>query len=877
PPPAPPLIYDVTWDAPLHTVGQVTAVGGPYAPTTINAGTPMVREQLGTMAGPALEFKGAAYQQIQFKANRYARAYRLEFDAYLDLPVDFLVYFDPFGPVQSISFKANGTISLFQPGVELTPSLGSYPQRQTMQVAIDVDMVEKSWSIFINGVRRHLGPFNTSNDDLSTIRFHESGSSTGFAGLDNVRISAFAPGSLVIPGPRIAISPQRLDFPQVTVGKGKSWLLNVSNDGRQNLNVLNVVSSSGEFLVNWASPVTLLPGGGVAVPVEFRPQQIGPISGYLTIASDDPEWPSVLIPLTGIGAGIPNLTLTPPALDATMIAGTSGHQTFTLGNTGDGDLTWDLFLKQTADPGVPAGPGVTPNDPLFSSLWAMRSPTPVSGGIDAPRAWEMQTGINSVVVAVIDSGVDRSHPDLQGNLWVNPGEVAGNGIDDDLNGYVDDVHGWDFHGKDNNPSDVYGHGTHVAGTIAARGDNALGVTGVCWNARILPVKFLSDTGSGYTSDAISAVTYAARMGAKVMNNSWGGGGYSQALSDAIQAAGQAGSLFVASAGNDGANNDALLRYPSCYDLPNIVSVGSTDSSDALATSSNYGESTVDVAAPGAAILSLRPGGEYRTMSGTSMAAPHVSGVAALMLSENATLSPSGLRQLLMLGSDTLPALGNRVASGGRLNAWRSLKLVVPDFLRPSVFSGHVATGASQELMLAIDTESLEPGSYPLALSIGSNDPAHPVVDVPLQLKVVSGDGYARWAAGHFARHGLLFNTEENLRWSDAADPEGDGMNNLLEFITGGSPSISDASEAVTMRSGAGGPIFEFRVRDELDGASYRLEWTRDLAAPVWRSDGVITVDDTTAGQPEGTRRVRVKLTEPGIPSAFFRLSGRRGP
>ncbi|RYD40171.1 MAG: hypothetical protein EOP83_35665 [Verrucomicrobiaceae bacterium] len=203
--------------------------------------------------------------------------------------------------------------------------------------------------------------------------------------------------------------------------------------------------------------------------------------------------------------------------------------------------------------------------------------------------------------------------------------------------------------------------------------------------------------------------------------------------------------------------------------------------------------------------------------------------------------------------------------------------MVPDFLRPAISAGSVVAGGSHELLLAIDTRPLAPGSYPLALSISSNDPAHPVVDVPLLLKIVPGDGYARWAAGHFARHGLLANAEENLRWSDAADPDGDGMSNLLEFITGGSPAILDASEAVAMRSGDGDPIFEFRVRDELDGASYRLEWTRDLAAPAWRSDGVITVDDTTTGQPEGTRRMRVKLTEPGIPSAFFRLSGRRGP
>ncbi|RYD44226.1 MAG: hypothetical protein EOP83_31360, partial [Verrucomicrobiaceae bacterium] len=235
PPPAPPLIYDVTWDAPIHTVGQVTAVGGAYSPTTINFGTPTVRQQLGTMAGPALEFKGTGYQQLQFKAKQYARAYRVEFDAYLDLPVEFSVLFDGYAPIQRVDFKEDGTIGLFQSGIGSISSIGSYPQRETMQVAIDVDMIGKTWAIFVNGERKHLGPFGTADGDLLTIRLHESGSTTGFAGLDNVRIFAYDPGTQAIPGPRIAASPEKLDFPQVTVGTGKTWLLYVRNGGGQNL------------------------------------------------------------------------------------------------------------------------------------------------------------------------------------------------------------------------------------------------------------------------------------------------------------------------------------------------------------------------------------------------------------------------------------------------------------------------------------------------------------------------------------------------------------------------------------------------------------------------------------------------------------------
>lgn len=284
-------------------------------------------------------------------------------------------------------------------------------------------------------------------------------------------------------------------------------------------------------------------------------------------------------------------------------------------------------------------------------------------------------------VAVIDTGVDYKHPDLAANMWTNPGEIPGNGVDDDGNGFIDDVHGYDFCNFDGDPADDHGHGTHVAGTIAAVGNNDVGVVGVNWNARVMAVKFLCGSGSGTTSGAISAVLYAADMGARVMNNSWGGGGFSQALKDAITTADQAGALFVAAAGNSSVDNDATPHYPSSYDVPNVMAVAATDHNDARAGFSNYGAVSVDLGAPGVSILSTVPtSGDpccsdpsgYKFLSGTSMATPHVAGAAALALAQFPGSSNLQIKQRLLGTTVPIPALADRTVTGGRLNAHNAL-------------------------------------------------------------------------------------------------------------------------------------------------------------------------------------------------------------
>jgi thermitase len=330
-----------------------------------------------------------------------------------------------------------------------------------------------------------------------------------------------------------------------------------------------------------------------------------------------------------------------------------------------------------------------PDDASFAAQWGLHN-TGQNGGnvdadIDAPEAWELQTGSSNVVVAVIDTGVDYRHSDLAPNLWTNEAELNGvAGVDDDGNGIVDDIYGarWtDGNGEptSGDPIDGYGHGTHVSGIIGAVGNNGIGVAGVNHRVRLMSLKFLDDEGYGSAADAIAAIEYAVAEGAYLTSNSWGGGPFSQALRDAIAAAESAGQLFVAAAGNGGSDqigddNDIFPQYPSSYDLASIISVAASTEQDDLAYFSNYGRQSVDLAAPGTDILSTLPGNTYGFESGTSMATPYVSGVAALLFAHAPGASAQEVKQWILEGVDPIPALSGSSVTGGRLNAAASLVL-----------------------------------------------------------------------------------------------------------------------------------------------------------------------------------------------------------
>ena len=322
-----------------------------------------------------------------------------------------------------------------------------------------------------------------------------------------------------------------------------------------------------------------------------------------------------------------------------------------------------------------------PNDPSFPKLYALNNSGQTGGkfdaDIDASEAWDYTTGTGQTVVAVIDTGVDYNHDDLRANIWVNSGEIAGNGLDDDGNGYIDDLHGYDFANNDSNPMDDNGHGTHVSGTIGAVGDNGLGVVGVNWHTKIMALKFLDESGSGYLSNAIRALDYAVANGARLSNNSWGGGGYEATLGMAIARASSVGHIFVAAAGNSASNNDVTASYPASYAYDNVVAVAATDQNDNLASFSNYGASTVDIAAPGVSIYSTLPGNSYGSYSGTSMATPQVAGALSLYLDANPSATASQAITALYQSADAILSLSNRVAGSRRLNIGNMLKGSAP--------------------------------------------------------------------------------------------------------------------------------------------------------------------------------------------------------
>ena len=338
------------------------------------------------------------------------------------------------------------------------------------------------------------------------------------------------------------------------------------------------------------------------------------------------------------------------------------------------------------EPDLPIHVQVTPNDSSMNQLYGLHNYGQYGGTVDADidaiEAWDITTGSQDVVVGVIDSGIDITHPDLAANIWQNPGEIAGNGIDDDGNGFIDDVHGWDFHDDDNTPNDGNGHGTHVAGTIGAVGNNGNGIVGVNWQVSLLPLRFLGDDGYGWTSDAVAAVNYATMLkrdfGINVVatNNSWGGGGYSTTLYQAIQEANQHGIMFVAAAGNNSSNNDVSGSYPANYDLPNVLSVAALNRNDNLAGFSNYGVTTVDVGAPGVSIYSTLPGNSYGSYSGTSMAAPHVAGVVALMHAASPGLSVIDVGHAIRSTVDPVASLSGKTVTGGRINAAAAISSVL---------------------------------------------------------------------------------------------------------------------------------------------------------------------------------------------------------
>jgi subtilisin-like proprotein convertase family protein/subtilisin family serine protease len=407
-----------------------------------------------------------------------------------------------------------------------------------------------------------------------------------------------------------------------------------------------------------------------------------------------------------------------------------------------------------AEPNYIVHTSTVPNDARFAELYGMNN-TGQTGGtadadIDAVEAWDSTTGSARIVVGVVDTGIDYNHEDLAANVWINPNEIAGNGLDDDGNGYIDDVHGINAITGTGDPMDDNSHGSHCSGTIGGVGGNGIGVAGVNWEVQIMGLKFLDAGGSGSLEAAITAIDYAVAMknagvNLRVLSNSWGGGGFSQALQDAIQAANDVDILFVAAAGNSGTDNDVVPEYPSGYDVPNVIAVAATDHNDGLAGFSEFGLTTVDLGAPGVDILSTTPGNTYSVFSGTSMATPHVSGVAALVLSANETLSTAELKDILINSGDPVPSLAGKTVSGKRLNAASAVAEAGPPVPRFNMGVTPANQVVTQEdtATYNIDLASVAGFTGDVALSAA----ADPSLTVAISPAVVAAPGTATLTVG----------------------------------------------------------------------------------------------------------------------------------
>ena len=565
---------------------------------------------------------------------------------------------------------------------------------------------------FRGGVRPAVGDFNADGaDDLVVAA--GAGGGPRVAVFDGTTVGGGAPDRLF--ADFFAFAPDQRSGAFVAAG-------DVTGDGPADL-----VAGSGP---GGDPHVRILSGAGLLAGRQF------PVATFL--AGEAANRGGVLVAVKDVDGDV--------WADVITAAGDGGRVTSYAGaKFGDG-VAVPAFEFAYAEPNFLYRPltAVLPSDPLFGLLYAENN-TGQSGGtpdadVDAPEAWALTTGSPRTTVAVLDTGVDYTHPDLYLNVWINqaetpatvraaltdvdgdgritfrdlnnsanigPGKITdlnGNGridggdllrpagqggwadkTDAGANGYVDDLIGWDFVGNDNDPIDVTaeggGHGTHVAGTVGAVGNNGVGVAGVAWATQLMPLRFLGSSG-GTSSAAAAAIRYAAANGAVVSNNSWGGPSYSQAIYDAIDYARRRGQVFVAAAGNDGSNNDAVASYPGNYALDNVVAVAATDRSDRLAGFSNYGRTTVDLAAPGVEIASAYPGGQYVYMSGTSMAAPHVSGAFALLLDREPSLSTVAAIGRVVGSVDPLAALGTVTVTGGRLNVYRAV--LPPDAAGPFV-------------------------------------------------------------------------------------------------------------------------------------------------------------------------------------------------
>jgi subtilisin family serine protease/chitodextrinase len=490
-----------------------------------------------------------------------------------------------------------------------------------------------------------------------------------------------------------------------------------------------------------------------------------------------------------------------------------------------------------------------PNDPFYSSVGAWGQAYDDMYGmkkINAPAAWDQTTGSKNIVVASIDTGVDRNHEDLKDNMWVNDKEIPGNGIDDDKNGFVDDYYGWDFANNDNDPIDDHGHGSHTVGTIAGSGNNGLGVVGVNWTSRVMALKALDSNGAGYSDRLGAALQYAADMGARVSSNSWGGNGFDGLVNDSVNYEHAKGMVTVVAAGNS--NTDALDFTPASDDA--AITVAASDWNDAKASFSNYG-SKIDVAAPGVNILSVRAAvnnmctgtrvvaTNYCVVSGTSMATPHVAGLAALLLAKNPNLTNEEIRQILRTSATDLAPAGKDSSFGfGRIDAGGSMNLVATHPLTPyitSPASRATLTGLSTVISGSVGGTNF--ASYKLEYGVGRAPSAWTTINTSATQPATTT------VLGTFNTSSLVDGTY-TVRLT-AADAQGKTYEfEIYDLVSDHFDTVISSPAGRTPLNSVGiyGTVL---AKNGLSMANYKVEWASDLAPNTWSTSGITLANGGT--------------------------------
>ncbi|HUS37504.1 MAG TPA: Ig-like domain-containing protein [Verrucomicrobiae bacterium] len=460
---------------------------------------------------------------------------------------------------------------------------------------------------------------------------------------------------------------------------------------------------------------------------------------------------------------------------------------------------------------------ILPNDFEFEALYAMQN-TGANGGVSgadikAPQAWDISTGSRSIVVAVVDTGIDYLHEDLRANIWTNPREIPSNGIDDDGNGFIDDVHGYDFVSNDSDPFDDHLHGTHVSGTIGALGNNGIGVVGVCWQVSLMGLKAFNEQGNGDVATAVSAIHYAIANGARVINASWSAGDRSRALADAIAEAEAAGVLVVAAAGN---SHTASPFYPAAYDT--VLAVASVNNKDLMSPFSNFGPH-VDLSAPGEQIVSTIPDSRYDAVSGTSMSTPHVAGAAALILSQHPEFTPAQV--ITILKNTTDPVTSDSMIGRGRLNVFKAMQIDVPlpfaTLKIPAIIKGRVkfdGTAAGQHFQ-----------RYALSYGTGAR-PTEWTEFFNSTAAITNSALFSNFDSSILNDGAYTFRLEV---WNDNGQSASDLATVQVQNVQLAFPLSADilrAGEPLVIR----GTVFG-------QGRRYGLEWSRGLSPTEWFSTG----------------------------------------